>query len=101
MALLQAYFSRLHNEVHTILIPIQPMRPIRSSCLTNSFKFAMALTLASSLFSVATPSESLAQTTPASATATVRIRGAVMNVTTDTLTVKDRSGEVIEFVLPY
>lgn len=53
----------------------------------------MALALSASLF---TPtSESLAQTAPAP----VRMRGTVLYVTPGTLTVKDRSGEVVELLL--
>ncbi|WP_309678371.1 hypothetical protein [Polaromonas sp.] len=61
---------------------------------TSSLTALLALALSASLF---TPfiSEALAQTAPA----TVRMRGTVLSVTPGTLTVKDRSGEVVELLL--
>ena len=57
------------------------------------FNALLALALSASLFTLT--SESLAQTTPAP----VRMRGTILNVTPGTLTVKDRSGEVVELLL--
>ena len=58
---------------------------------TTRYTVALALSLAASL--------SLAQTTASSAPA-VRVRGTIQAVAPGALTVKDRSGEVLELVLP-
>ena len=58
---------------------------------TTRYTVALALSLAASL--------SLAQTTASSAPA-VRVRGTIQAVAPGALTMKDRSGEVLELVLP-
>ena len=59
----------------------------------NALNAFLALALSVSLFTPST--DALAQTPPA----TVRMRGTVLSVTPGTLTVKDRSGEVVELLL--
>lgn len=59
---------------------------------TTRCTLALALSLAAHL--------GLAQTPTAPAAATVRVRGTIQAVAPGTLTVKDRSGEVLELVLP-
>lgn len=62
--------------------------------LCRSARLLAPLCLAASL-GTAVISQALAQTPPA----TVRMRGTVLSVTPETLTVKDRSGEVIELAI--
>ncbi len=57
----------------------------------RSLPLCLAVCLGAAVFG-----ESFAQTPPA----TVRIRGTIVHITADALTVKDRSGEVVELMIP-